>query len=97
MARHTEVQNIANNQMRRCSRDREKVKVITRGDLESYELAPEKSAEIIVSMETSQSHEHGIKLEVSRNTEGLNVKRQELQCNSRSLLKVVSENSSAFI
>jgi hypothetical protein len=43
--------------------------------LRSYELAPEKSADIIVSMETSQPHEHGIKLEVSHNTEGLNVKR----------------------
>jgi hypothetical protein len=64
--------------MRRCSSDREKVNVITRGDLRRYGLAPEKSAEIIVSMDTSQPHEHGRKLEVSRNTEGLNVKRREL-------------------
>jgi len=38
VARHTKAQNIANNQMRRCSGDREQVKVITRGDLRGYEI-----------------------------------------------------------
>ena len=43
VARHTEAQNIADNQMRRCSSDRRKVKVITRGGLSGYGLIEERS------------------------------------------------------
>ena len=46
VARHTEVRNIAINQMRRCGRDRMKVSVITRGGLDNHELVKLRSQQM---------------------------------------------------